>query len=84
MTAPVGSPGARETLRIGRWGLPGADKGVTATLGPAALLHNAGVLAYVGERAAPISPGARRRPGCSSADAERVVYLPDRRRQLAA
>lgn len=68
MTAPVGSPGARETLRIGRWGLPRADKGVTATLGPEALLHNAGVLAYVGERAAALSSGTWRRPGCSGAD----------------
>lgn len=44
LVAPsVGSPGARETLHFGRWGLPWTDKGIPATLGPVASLHNAGV-----------------------------------------
>lgn len=43
----AGSPGASETLQIGRWRLAQTDKGVTATLGPTALLHNVGVLGGV-------------------------------------
>lgn len=46
----------RDAAYTGRRGLLWTDKGVTATLGPLALLHKAGVLACVSERA-PTSPG---------------------------
>lgn len=46
-------------------GLPWADNGVTATLGPVASLHNTGVLGYV-HGCYPMSPGTSQSPGCSS------------------
>ena len=72
VTPSVGLPGARVSLQIGRWRLPGADKGVTAALGPVALLHNAGVLGYM-NACAPMSPGTSHNLGCSSSGSQDVV-----------
>lgn len=73
LVAPsVSSPGARETLPFGRWGLPWTDKGVTATLGEGASLHNAGVLVSVSGRV-PVSPGTVWSPGSSSTGCQDVA-----------
>lgn len=72
VTPSVGLPGARVSLQIGRWRLPGADKGVTATPGPVALLRNAGVLGYM-NGSAPMSPGTSQNLGCPSTGSQDVV-----------